>query len=148
MNKQICLLLIFAAVISLLGCSNDKIAEPVTFCYPRKVIEYGSTDGVIATEIREGAGYSSPAELLQLYFSGPENSALENPFPQDLQVLSFSANSTEAQLMVTDQLVELTGAPLVIACNCVAQTVMAMTGVSGVSIRCETRMGEQFTVHS
>ena len=58
MKRTLCLILILAVMLILLGChyrEGGEILEPVEFFYPRKSSSfiYGSSEGVIAPEVRE-----------------------------------------------------------------------------------------------
>jgi hypothetical protein len=63
-----------------------------------------------------------------------------NPFPAELELLDLNIDSKVLYITVTDQLAELSGLPLTIACACLANTAMEIAPVFKVVIQCKTQL--------
>ena len=68
MRRAFCLFLAICLFFSGCSLSGERMREPVTFYYPRRVYQYGVEDGVIAAEQREASGHRKDLSyLLALY---------------------------------------------------------------------------------
>lgn len=131
MKKLIALLLIFAFVVSLSGCSffSGSIQNPVKFYYQRAEYLYGQEDGVIAAEERDGTVHiKDMAYLLRLYLMGPHDEELVAPFPPGLLVTDIRQGDGTVILTLTDAMTSLPEARKTLACTCLAMTCMDISG--------------------
>ena len=139
MKKWLCLFLIFALCLPLLGCKPEPndIEDPVNFYYRRSAdsITYGKADGVIAAEQREGYGHrDDPAYLIALYLKGPAGTGMNRTFPKGVELVKFSVEGNCAYVTVSDFFSTLTGMNLTLACACLTLTVCELTGAQQVTV--------------
>ena len=133
MKRFLCL--IFSLLLLLSGCALSKLREPVAFYYPRAQYHYGSADGVIVRELREGSGHMEDfSYLLSLYLMGPENEELTAPLPQDVQLLETATKRNGIYLTLSDTSQLLTESEFSLACACLALTAIEITGQEAVTI--------------
>ena len=133
MKKCISFLLCLCLLASFWGCAPRTEAPqvPVRFYYPRTVdtIQYTASGGAFTYEDRESAGYTDNLPyLLNLYFRGPADSTLRNPFPTATSVTELKVYGNYAFLTVSDSFAQLTGMDLTVACACLTLTVTELTG--------------------
>ena len=145
MKRVISTLLTLIMLLCCLGCQREKDTVTLYFYYPRYEYGYNEQEGMFfresaLAEIREDITYQSARQVLNEYLKGPVDPAMANPFPADLQLISLSIYENKLYLTVTDQLSELTGIPLVMACACLGKTAMQLTKVQQVQIRCESAL--------
>ena len=140
MKKFITWILCIAAVLSIAGCGSSAPAarSPGAFYYRRQEVSYGSSDSVIAPEIRELAGMEKDLDaLLDTYFAGPESDELLSPFPRDSRAVSWELADNTLTLTMNDAFAELSGVELTIACSCIARTFLELTDGDTVRIQAE-----------
>lgn len=135
MRKFLCLLF---ALILLTGCVKEPKKTEAAFYYPRVIYAYNRDDAVVAKEFRDKGGSTSVNYLLDLYLQGPLSDNLQNPFPQNLRLLSVHTDGKTVYMTVTDELATISGASLILACSCLGRTAMELTGCSSAEIRCES----------
>lgn len=136
MKRILALILCAALVFPLFGCARQELQYPGNFYYRRFEIAYGTEDGVIAAEERELAGISGDLDaLFDAYFSGPESSGLESPFPRDTQVVSWEIGEETLELTMNDSFGAMSGVELSIACACIARTFLELAPVTQVRFR-------------
>ncbi|MBO5892356.1 MAG: hypothetical protein J6Q30_06550 [Oscillospiraceae bacterium] len=145
MKRFLCSLLCLLLCFSLFGCQKKEtmpILEPVEFFYLQNTFSYTDAETIIGSEPREAAGHREDLPyLLELYFRGPQNDALAQPFPDGCNLVSSSTrNSKTITVVITDSFSTLTGMDLSIACVCLAKTVSGITGYPTVIIRTETKL--------
>ncbi len=143
MKRMLCLFLMLSLALCLFGCfgREKKPEEPVKFFYPRTVAAYGSTDGVIAWELREAAGHREDyLYLLEQYFTGPQSQSLTRGFPRSVKVKDVQVIGTSAKIELNDFASLLTGLDLNVACACLTATIMELTGAQTVTIRAESAL--------
>ena len=141
MRRLLAIALILFLSIGLLACGNTKSSgTAVEFYYRTEKLGYGNEAGVISGEQRYIADINAITDILSAYFSGPENVALHSPFPNDLAVKSITLNSTSIELVLSDQIAELSGIDLTIACACIQKTITEITGINTVHISAENEM--------
>ena len=148
MKKITSLLLCFALSVSLIGCDStgSDIEKPVNFYYRSSVMEYGSEYGIMVNETYEAIGYEDDyAQLTQEYLTGPTTDACVNPFPENIQVKQLDLLKGKVSVVLSDELSDLKGAELTIACVCLAKTLLEMTGLDAVTISADGALldGEQ-----
>ena len=142
MKKFICLLLILALALSLAACGQkqeQKLQKPVTFYYCRSNPEFGTQDGLIAGEAREGAAYEDDLlGLLNRYVSGPLSTELIRPFPFGARFLACTVNEESVFLDVSDTFTVLKGADLSLALACMTKTIYEITGIGTIHMKAQT----------
>lgn len=138
MKRSIYLILVVAILFTLHGCQANESGESIHFYYLRSEYAYGTADSVIAAESRELISAYDPSELLRLYLEGPLEAALKTPFPKQTKLVAFSRNADTVSITLSDQVENLSGVSLSLACACLAKTVMEMTGAVTVHICAET----------
>lgn len=144
MRKIAALLLLITMLFAACSVSGKKPDDPVTFYYHRAQLTYGSTDSVIAGEIRDAADFSGDiTRLLNAYLAGPGSDSFRETFPTGAKVVSFSHTGTSAEVVLSAAFARLDGIELSIACACLAKTVMELTEVSTVTIRSATDDNEK-----
>lgn len=139
MRKKCTFFLCAALIISMLGCAAEVPLSPVTFYYPRLEVAYHETDPVILGESRESAGYDGDiASTLSAYLDGPQSGLLLNPFPKDTRLVSAVLEERTLSVCLTDEVAQLKGLDLNLACISLAKTAMSLCDASRVRIQAET----------
>ena len=144
MKRILSLLLCALLLLGGTGCQKDDASITLYFYYP--MINYGYDQEAgkfsqqsIQYEIRDDIEYKSARQVLEEYLKGPVDPSLITPFPAGIKLLDLSLDSKVLYLTVSDELSELTGIPLTIACSCLASTAMKITPVTKVEIKCQNR---------
>lgn len=133
MKKRLSLLLIFALLISLAGCSPAQ--GNIRFYYPRSEIQYGQADGVIASESREAPGHEEDLTyLLMLYLEGPISQELTSPFPEGTTLQQLDIQENALSIVLSDALSQLDAMDYTIACACLAQTCFGLGEFDSVTV--------------
>lgn len=142
MKRYFLILLAVSCLAGLWGCSANHAPEkPVTVYYKRAELIYGSSDSVIAPTIMEGFGHESDVEyLLNQYLLGVDDPQFTATFPDGTALVSFRLDALTAKVTLSDQFAQISGIDLSIACACIAQTVMSITGCQEVIISADTAM--------
>ena len=141
MKRMICLILpVFLLLPLLAGCSSETPPQkPVDFYYPVEAIyteNYsegadGHSSPVIRSEAAESLGHENDyAYLLNLYFRGPRDHSLHNPFPKNLTVVDLRLSGPTFVVTVSREFADLMGIDLTIAASCIAKTVQGLTGLN------------------
>ena len=145
MKKIFCLLLVFALLFTLFGCSKeqDKFIEPVSFYYRRAELTYAQENSVIATQLREGADFEDLPMLLQTYLKGPASDEFAQTFPEGTQLISILFNGPVAEVVISNHINNLSELERNIACSCICMTVLALTDAQSVRIRVEAGLTQQ-----
>ncbi|MGM9549806.1 MAG: GerMN domain-containing protein [Faecousia sp.] len=149
MKRIACLLLSLCLLLS--GCSGERIKDPVTFYYPRQEYQYGTADGVIASELREASGHTGDLRyLLALYLIGPSSEDLVSPLPRGTRLLQARQEGSAVTLELTDTAQAMTDAEFTLACACLTMTCLSVTGAEKVTItsgsRCVTMSPDSLTL--
>ena len=133
MKRLLCLLL---CALLLAGCAtSERIVSPGLFYYPRAEVSYGE-GGVIGSEERETAGHEVDYSFLMAqYLHGPLDPALRSALPRNTALLSAEVDGTLLKLTFTQDLAELSGLDLTIACACVTLTCISLFHVEQVRIQ-------------
>ena len=138
MKKCLIVLLCLLWLPGLSGCrDSDTPQNPVNFYYQSASLDYAAQNAVISPEIREGANYATLEEALTDYLAGPESHSLNSPFPADLTVISIRQEENVLHITLSDQLSQLQGLELTIACCCIAATCLDLTEATDICIRAE-----------
>ena len=133
MKRVICLLLTLLLLCCLYGC--DQEAE-IHFFYSRIEVQYGISDGVIASEPRsietDGRDLSY---LLKLYLEGPISQELRSPFPRGTSLEALIQEDSIIVITLTEPFDELQNMDYMIACTCIASTCFGLTEADTVTIK-------------
>lgn len=138
MKQWICSFLIIASILCLCGCDTDTDNPSVNFYYVRNVYSYGAQDSVVVAEVYSAADYSDVKEILGVYLTGPQDVALASPFPDGTEVLEYTYNNTTAHITLSSHIAALSKVNQVLACACMARTVMELTGVETVNFQSDS----------
>lgn len=141
MKRLTAIVLLLCLVLSLAACTGEKeLTYPVAYHYLRvpannSEIFHGSTDSVIAPEIREGNGHQEDLiHLLEIYLLGPLDHNFRSPFPVGTALKAFSVDNNHASVVLSRHFANYSGIDLSLACACLTMTVMDLTGVESVTI--------------
>ena len=108
---------------------------PINDYYRAKEIQYNSPNGVIRTEIRESFGHEEDyAYLVQQYLGGPISLDCISPFPAGTTLEHIDFLKDKVLITLSSHISLLSGAELTVACTCLAQTLLEMTGMKEVRI--------------
>lgn len=143
MKRLICIFLSFALLLVFSGCTNEsqKIIKPVNFYYRTTPVTYGADASVITAEVREAYGNSSNYQyLIEQYLNGPKTYDCISPFPAGITLEEFSLSGNRVQILLSPHMAVLSGSELMVACACLAKTVIEMTGVDTVQISAENSL--------
>ena len=136
MKKLLYLLLIVLIMFHAWGCTyHSSASEPVPFYYQRVQYQFGSPDGVIASEHREAVGHTGDIQyLLTLYLRGPLDPALKSPFPTGTALLDWKQEDRTLSITLTNAVTGLDDLALTLACACLAKTCFEIASVDTVQI--------------
>ena len=138
-NKWFALLLALIILSSFTGCGRSEQYEvPLSFYYLSAQLDYGADSAAIKPQLREGKGLVSTETILQLYFAGPQGENFNTPFPAGLRLVSTAQEADTLYLTVSDELSQLSGLDLTLACCCITLTCLDITDVESVCIQAET----------
>lgn len=145
MKRILCMLLLISMILCLWGCQQKDSKIVLHFYYPRENYGYDEQQGRFfqqsaQEELRNDIVYQSSQKVIDEYLLGPLDPALSNPFPTGTQLVSLRVEGAVLYMTLTDQLSELTGIPLIMACACLARTAIMLTDSVQVQIRCESAM--------
>lgn len=135
--------LVISLLCSLCACSgNSREPEaPVNFYYRTREIHYGTSDGVIAAEVRDSYGHTEDyAYLVEQYLNGPRTSDCVSPFPEGTALVQIDLIGNKVFIVLSSHLSALTGSDLTIACTCLARTVLEITGAKFIQISAENTL--------
>jgi hypothetical protein len=113
------------------------MGKPVQFYYRNADISFESSSTVILSETIDCEGLESHVQCLQLYLQGPSSDRLVSPFPDGLQLRSVHMEGQDLIVVMSEELAQLSGLELMIACGCIASTCMELTGAQRIVIRAE-----------
>lgn len=144
-KKIISYILTILFLLSLVGCQDQSKGAVYSFYYPRSDFGYNTLDGmfynsIVGQETREETLHQTVAGIISNYLAGPTTQNLKNPFPAKLSLESVLIDNKTLYITVSDQLSELTGIHLMIACACLAKTGMELTNTTSVQISCRTAL--------
>ena len=144
MKKTLCLILILSVMLILLGChyrEGGEILEPVEFFYPRKSSSfiYGSSEGVIAPEVREASGHRNDLPyLITMYLRGPQNDNLRSPFPAGCALDEIRTDHDTLYIRLSSEFTDLEGTEMTLACASFAKTCLAITDYKYIHINSQS----------
>ena len=141
MKIRVILSLLLILSILLPGCKpEESIQTPVTFFYKNEDTFQGTQNSIILGETREaGDRKDDIAYLLGIYLQGPVSETLLQVFPQGVRLISYQKQNGIGQVTLSDEIAQLQGISLSIACGCLVKTIMSLDDVYGVRIYAETQ---------
>ena len=141
MKRLVAIILLLVLLPGMTACAPSKdLAYPVSYHYlraplPDGEIFHGSTDSVIASELREGDGYQNDlTHLIEIYLLGPLDPNFRSPFPVGTALKAFTVSGTQAFVVLSRHFANYNGMELSLACACLTLTVMELTGAESVTI--------------
>lgn len=137
MKKLLCFVLCFALALGMLGCTRTPSVpeNAITVYYKRANVSYGAQDSVISTAYLDTAGHEDDlAYLLNMYFQSTPGDGFAVTFPAELFLVVLKVEGLTAKVVLSDHIATLSGMDLTVACVCLTQTVMALTGCQEVII--------------
>ncbi len=140
MKTRVILSLLLALCLFLPGCKTEEsIQTPLTFYYRNADTFQAADSSIILGEIREAEDRKDDIHyLLNLYLQGPASEGLLPVFPEGVRLVSYQKQNGTAQVVLSDEIAQLEGISLSIACGCLAKTIMALDDVYGVRVFAET----------
>lgn len=141
MKRTVTFMLVLFILLSFTACSSsaDDLERPVAFYYCNNLESEDDFENVFIMELHEGVGYEDnrPA-LLSLYLAGPVNERYISPFPSGLKIISIKKENTNIQVVLSDEISELTGLDLILACTCLSKTIFGLYPCDRVTIAAAT----------
>ncbi len=134
------LLVILLLAVFLFGCNANNAKKPAVFYYPPNDYIHMQDGSILDSEIREIVQEPNTASVLDLYMQGPQNVHFLNPFPSGCVVISLHHYDQTLELVISDELAQLTGIDLPLACACLAKTSMDLTSAQVIRIRTENSL--------
>lgn len=131
----IALLLCATLLLGISGCAPSQADSAVcSFYYSRLEPDYTSDHPLICPEARDLRGLRGLEEYLNAYFAGPLDPSLQLPFPRDTKLMGWSLQDGTLALDFSEEFSLLSGSDLSVACGCIAQTFLELTGADQVII--------------
>lgn len=140
MRKLLSVFLTFAFLLTFSAC-RQKPEEPqstVTVYYKAAEISYGTAEGVIAPYKLDATDHETDTVfLLNTYLSKDVTEGYTSTFPINTRVVSLDLDGLTAKIVLSNEFAKLTTLNLSIACACLTQTVISLTGCQEVIISAE-----------
>lgn len=142
MKRFMCTLLASILIAMLCACNSaQQIEVPVNYYYRTRQVQYNSDTGVISAEIREAKGSKENYHhLIEQYLNGPKSNHYISPFPAGTTLEELNVDNNRVQIVLSPHMALLSGSELMIACICLARTLLEMTGVKYVQISAENSL--------
>ena len=141
MKRFIALLFLLLTVLSFVGCRQSANTVTVNFYYFTDEPEYHTQSSVIQAEKRKvGANLSDLEGILRLYMDGPISGKLDSPFPLGTVLKTVQPGKDVVEIVLSDEISKLSGIELMIACACLAKTVLEISRSEIVRIRAENAL--------
>lgn len=139
MKRSFCCLLCCACLLLCIGCGkNSADSETGTaFFYPQAQLSYQPGSAAIGSELRSLENHGTWAQVLNIYFAGPQSEHLSSPFPAGLETRKTTIENGTLYITVSAHLAQLTGLELTMACSCLTLTCLELTGADTVVISAE-----------
>lgn len=147
MKRMLSLIIGVAILACIFGCTTQKqeFIDPVEFYYlliqPENHIYHGSSDSIIAPEQREGYQIRNRMNtLIEVYLNGPATESFQSPFPANTRLITLDTNDKILTVILSDEIAELSGVDLVLACACLSRTFMELWDFETINIQAENEM--------
>lgn len=141
MKKSLCAALSILLVFLCTACriKPETPESTVTVYYKAASVSFESPDGVIAPCSLDATGHENDlTHLLNTYLSNTLSADFALTFPQSTRLVSLSLDALTAKVVLCDEFAKLTGLDLSIACACLTQTVLSLTGCQELIISAES----------
>lgn len=139
MKQIVAFILLAVLVFSLFGCGPSKSTATANFYYCTVSPEYHTQSSVIQAEQRKiNINLSDLEGVLQLYLEGPASGKLYSPFPSGTTLITVHNSKDVTSVILSDDISRLSGVELMLACACLASTIMEISQSEAVQIRAET----------
>lgn len=152
-KKFISTLLSLLCLVVFSSCSvykNSPSNTEVNFYYLRNSTEYNAEDGLLNAESRSVSEYSSDEDwmnIINLYLKGPIDNNYISPFPAGTTLQRYSINNNAITVFLSNQISQLEGYDLTLACACLTKTIMESKSFHAVEIRAEGgKMGDFISI--
>lgn len=152
-KKSISFLLILLCLVTFSSChayKNGQSNITANFYYLRSSTEYNAADGLILGEKRNVTEYTSDEEWIQfinLYLKGPIGDNYSSPFPEGTTLQRHSVSENTMTVFLSNEISQLEGYDLTLACACLTKTIMESKPVYAVEIRAEGgKMGDFISI--
>ena len=120
------------------GCRQSSSTATVNFYYCAAAPKYHTQTSVIQPESRKIDGDLSDLDgILRLYLEGPVSGQLTSPFPSGTLLKTVQLGKEVTEVVLSDDVGSLSGIELMIACGCLAKTVLEVSQSEIVHIRAE-----------
>lgn len=143
-------LLCLVAFSSCTGYKNSPSNINVNFYYLRSSTEYNTENGLVFAEKRSVAEFSSDEDwvkFINLYLRGSIADDYISPFPEGTTLQRHSINENTITVFLSNQISQLEGYDLTLACACLTKTIMESRPVHAVEIRAEGgKMGDHISI--
>ena len=143
MKKSLCFFLVCLLILPLVGCREEQknMISPVKHYYCKQNIAYGTEGGIFDYEERESYGYEDNTfYLISRYLRGPESSGLSQTFPNYTRLIRCYVEENAVSLHISNEIADLSGIELTMACVAMTMTVYEITGIETVTIRAESQL--------
>lgn len=129
--------IVMLCMLCLTGCfrRSNALLYPVQFFYLEQEIEYGEKGSILSAELHESAGHEGDLnEMLYLYFIGPVEENLVNPFPEGTEFLNCQLEGTELTVNLSDKAASMSDPQFSLASTCLSMTCMNIVPVDTVTV--------------
>ena len=147
MKQFLSVLLAGIILLSLCACTpkQETFISPLNLYFlkiqPVDHIHHGSVDSVIGPlQIEGNMIRKNPTLVLEAYFSTPDTESFRSPFPDHTQLIKWEENGTMLCITLSDELAQMTGIELSLACACLTRTCLELWQYDAVQIRAETQL--------
>lgn len=140
MKRTFAIAVLICMIIACTGCRNEpeQPLSTVTVYYKATNVSYGTAEGVILPYQLDAADHENDtAYLLNAYFANILSDDYDATFPRSTRLISLERDGLTAKITLNDEFASLTGLKLSIACACLTQTVISLTGCQEVIISAE-----------
>ena len=133
------LLLSIILLLSLTACSSNAIMNQSIFYYPRPVLQYNDSNGVIGSEkTTQTIRKSSDSEIIQLYLDGPNSQDLCSPLSEHTELLSVTKDANSIVFIFTNSIVEINPTLLTPSLVALAKTCFEIYDINEIRIQAES----------
>lgn len=140
--KKLYGILIVLCILSLtVACGELKHSNQayVSFYYIKQSISYNEANDVICAENRSQKDIGNDLQdIITKYLSGPQSSSLTALFSPDVKLLEAEQSENGITVTLSKECADMNELDYVLACSCLAKTLLPLTGAESVHICAET----------
>ena len=135
MKRIVCAVIVLLLLLSISACEApwSQKGSTVAFYYCTNSAEYSPDQPAILAEDRQKEA-TDLERLLNQYFQGPITETLHSPFPANLHVDSVQVQDGCITVVLPATFTALTGYKRMVACSCIAKTILEASGCQQVTI--------------